>query len=73
MKMTGYDKQRLKRVWAPHVTGVPPCMQVGKDMMLLPDGEIRHYGIDLQSSGMSFCYLSSRDNGLSWKQYPVPA
>ena len=37
-----------------------------KEMVMMPDGEIRYYGADLVGKEKRKVYLSSRDRGLSW-------
>ncbi|MFA6287234.1 MAG: sialidase family protein [Opitutaceae bacterium] len=66
--------KRLKAVFAPRVVGVPPANPV-RDLMLLPDGEIRHYGFrgDFQAGDVVPVYLSSFDHGFSWTEHEAPA
>jgi hypothetical protein len=69
-----YALERLRRVFAPEVVAVPPTNPI-RDLMLLPDGEIRHYGFtgDFRANDIRMVYLSSRDHGLSWSELPAPA
>ena len=62
--------EQLRRIRAPVVTGVPPC-NVYRDMVRMPDGEIRHYGVDRTGGAARPVYMSSRDCGLSWQTYPA--
>ena len=38
-----------------------------RDLTMLPDGEIRHYGRKLIGDTVHRVYISSRDNGLNWE------
>ncbi len=59
-----------KRIWEPQVVGVPPSdAYIG--LSLLETGEIRHYNYGEQADAGSF-YLSSKDNGETWKKVNVP-
>ena len=64
----------LRRIVAPRIVGVPP-ENACRGMMVMPDGEIRHYGFrvgpDKSSQAVQTVYLSSRDCGLSWREVPV--
>lgn len=66
--------RRLKNVIAPQVVGVPPTNGI-HDLMLLPDGEIRHYGFrgDFRTGNIENVYLSSPDCGFSWVENDAPA
>ena len=61
--------QSIDEVFAPVVTGVPPCdAYIG--LSLLPDGEIRHYNYGENFNNEQPLYLFSKDNGLTWdKKY----
>lgn len=61
----------LKRIHAPVVVGVPPA-NAFRDLVRLPDGELRHYGFRLAGKAGVPIYLASRDGGLSWQEFPVP-
>lgn len=66
--------QALRRIQAPQVVGVPP-QNVCRGLMMMPDGEIRHYGfrydgIKKGAEGRPV-YISSRDCGLSWREVSV--
>ena len=73
--MTEQDKAILKSIYEPTVVDIP-IDNAGYDMCVMPDGEIRHYGLincskfdwvpgeDLKAEK---CYKYSRDGGLSWK------
>lgn len=57
-------------VWAPRVVATPPSdAYIG--LSLLETGEIRHYNYGEQAEPGSF-YLSSFDNGLTWKKINTP-
>jgi hypothetical protein len=64
----------LQRIYAPQVVGVPP-MNASRDLMMLPDGEIRHYGFCGGFYGKAeqvrAVYISSRDGGLNWHEVIV--
>ena len=60
---------QLQRIHAPVVVGVPP-VNAFHDLVLLPSGEIRHYGYRHATS--EWIYISSRDCGLTWQEYPTP-
>ena len=65
--MTPEERRRLQAVYEPRVTAVP-LSNAWMDLCMMPDGEIRCYG----HRGETRVYLSSRDGGLSWKEYDVP-
>ena len=52
-------------IFEPTVVGEQPA-HTHKEMVALPDGEIRYYGSDLVGGKQTKVYLSSRDRGLSW-------
>ncbi len=64
----------LRQISAPQVVGVPP-ENACRGLMMMPDGEIRHYGFrhDAGQEGSTYrpVYISSRDCGLSWREVPV--
>ena len=62
--------RRLREVFAPQVVGVPPINAI-HDLMLLPDGEIRHYGFrgDFRTGNIRNIFLSSPDYGFSWIEH----
>lgn len=64
----------LRQIYAPQVVGVPP-ENACRGLMVMPDGEIRHYGFrrDAGENGDSYrpLYISSRDNGLSWREVAI--
>ena len=61
----------LKRIHAPLNVGVPPT-NAYKELMVMPDGEIRHYGFCGAHETGEGIYLASRDCGLSWQEFPIP-
>jgi hypothetical protein len=63
----------LHSIHAPRVVGVPPTNAI-RELMILPDGEIRHYGFDATnfSAWPHNIYLSSRDYGRSWQTVDSP-
>lgn len=64
---------RLAEVFAPLVVGVPPANAI-RDLMLLPDGEIRHYGFEgsFREGTVRNIYLASPDYGFSWVRREAP-
>ena len=61
---------KLDKVFAPVVVGVPPSdAYIGLSKM--PDGEIRHYNYGEQKLDKSSYYLSSKDDGFTWKRVNV--
>lgn len=66
--------EMLRRIVAPKVVGVPPD-NVCRGLMVMPDGEIRHYGFrpveGKDPHSVAPIYLSSRDLGLSWKEISI--
>ena len=60
------DQTIYDAIRAPRVTGVPPSIAL-RNMCVLDDGEIRHYGHAVISGRIRRVYASSRDCGLSWK------
>lgn len=66
--------ESLRRIRAPQVVGVPPA-NASRDMMVLPNGEIRHYGyrggFTKGAGDVQPIYVSSRDCGLSWREVLV--
>ncbi len=66
--------EALRRIHAPQVVGVPPA-NASRDLMILPDGELRHYGfrVVLENGKKTLLpvYISSRDYGLSWHEVTV--
>lgn len=67
------DDTLLNQVWAPVVTG-KPLSSPHHDMMMLPDGEIRHYGAiirDFTDFSFDFVVQKSHDYGMSWSTCPV--
>ncbi|HCE45820.1 MAG TPA: exo-alpha-sialidase [Lentisphaeria bacterium] len=70
MKNTCCDnriRSLLKNIHAPQVVGIQPANSF-RDMVQMPDGEIRHYGF----KNKKIIYIASRDCGLSWQEFPVP-
>lgn len=64
--LTPGDRELLADIVAPTVVGVPPAAAV-RDLCRCADGEIRHYGWKMVDGRKRRVYLSSRDEGLSWK------
>ncbi len=66
--------EALRRIHAPQVVGVPP-ENACRGLMVMPDGEIRHYGFrhgtGNKGDASQPIYLSSVDCGLSWREVPV--
>jgi len=61
------DRTFYDAVFAPTVVGVPP-RYAHRDLVRLPDGELRHYGWDRVGRACRDVYLSSRNCGLSWTE-----
>ena len=60
-------QNNLDNLLAPRVTGVSPSdAYIGLSRMA--DGEIRHYNYGEHPEENKPLYLSSRDNGLTWKK-----
>lgn len=64
--LTASDREMLADIVEPTVVGVPPAAAV-RDMCRCADGEIRHYGWKMVNGEKRRVYVSSRDEGLSWK------
>lgn len=64
--LTPSDREILASIVEPTVVGVPPAAAV-RDMCRCADGEIRHYGWKMVDGKKRRVYISSRDEGLSWK------
>ena len=60
---------QLRRIYAPVVVGTPPT-NAYHDLMQLPNGEIRHYGVRRTGKDVRPIYISSKDCGLSWQEFP---
>ena len=62
--------RRLSSMHAPQVVGVPPANAI-RDLMRLPDGELRHYGFrgDFSAGAVANIYLASHDHGFSWIEH----
>ncbi len=57
------EKQALKNIYEPRVV-LAPMNDSRRDVMMMPDGEIRVYGRTLD---LTPCYFSSTDGGVSFK------
>lgn len=73
--MSEKDKAILKDIYSPTVVDVP-IDNAGDKMFVMPDGEIRYYGLINRSQfcweegedlKVKECYKYSRDGGLTWK------
>lgn len=63
---------RLAAVFAPVVVGIPPVNAI-RDLMRLPDGELRHYGFrGIVGAGHRCVHLVSHDNGFTWSEHATP-
>ncbi len=69
--LTASDREMLEAIVEPTVVGVPPAAAV-RDMCRCADGEIRHYGWKMIGGEKRRVYISSRDEGLSWKTVSAP-
>ena len=77
--LTSFDEARLKSIYAPKMVAVPPA-DSRRDVMIMPDGEIRCYGVvddEFRSvpliSGKRMVFLSSKNCGLDWKLCAAPS
>jgi hypothetical protein len=81
--MSPHSQKIFDEIFAPRIVGVPPA-NASRSLMLLPDGEIRHYGATIAPDGrlpvphhperkLRPIYLGSRDNGLSWQEMEANA
>lgn len=67
------DRIELKSIFAPRVVAVPPNYAY-RDLCVMPDGEIRHYGYGRKAHHNDISdpvYIASNDCGLSWKTFRV--
>jgi len=66
--------EKLRHIHAPQVVAIPP-ENASRGLMMMPDGEIRHYGFRGGFRGgvhdVRAVYISSRDCGLSWNEVSV--
>ena len=70
-RLTGEEKKMLQMIYEPVVVAIPPA-DARADVCIMPDGEIRAYGIRYQTRknpAGERVYLSSTDCGLTWKQH----
>lgn len=65
-------REQLSRISAPVEVATPPCNAV-RELMMLPFGQIRHYGFLGTEHDARRIYIASDDFGLSWQQYDTPA
>jgi hypothetical protein len=70
MKLSDYDRKRLKEIYAPEVVGVPPTCAC-RDLVMLDNDEIRHYGYKVKNGDFQAIYYSSCNYGLSWREFPL--
>lgn len=73
--MSQEDIAFLKEIYEPQVVAIPP-EDARRSMCVMPDGEIRSYGMDRKNAVHGkgrVIYLSSKDGGLSWKKRLAPA
>lgn len=64
-----------KKIYSPLIVGTPP-LDADRNMMVLPDGEIRLYGNSCHPQTCSAdevfpAVIKSNDNGLNWRMEPV--
>ena len=73
-RLSEEGRRFLQRVYAPQVVAVPP-RDAAKSLCLMPDGEIRIYGVadkkEPDDEGRQV-YIASGDCGLSWKTHETP-
>jgi len=68
------EKERLKKIFAPKVICTPP-EDARRGMCVMPDGELRYYGIDEfinHKVGGKYMYTYSRNCGLDWYHEELP-
>lgn len=65
-------REQLSRIVAPVEVAIPPCNAV-RELMMLPSGQIRHYGFVGTEHDARRVYIASDDFGLSWQEYETPA
>ncbi len=73
-RMSAEDVKFYSEIWAPVEVAVPD-EDSGSMLTVMPDGELRCYGVWGKQSVFDHsaprCYLSSVDGGLSWKRHMV--
>lgn len=77
--LSPFDEARLKAIYAPKIVAVPPA-DSRRDVCIMPDGEIRCYGMVDEmfrpvpkKDGKQMVYLSSKNCGLDWKLCTAPS
>lgn len=65
-------RDQLSRIIAPVEVAVPP-MNAVRELMMLPSGQIRHYGYAGTEHAARRNYIASDDFGLSWQEYDTPS
>jgi len=68
--LSASDAFMHQAIWAPKPVGVQPWY-AHRDLCVLRDGEIRHYGWEIIAGEPRRVFVSSRDWGLSWKKIVV--
>ncbi len=63
-------KTLLKKINAPVIVGTPP-VNAFRDLVQLPCGELRHYGVLRENHETKPIYIASHDCGLSWQKFLV--
>ena len=71
LQLPAAAQNNLDSLSAPRITGVAPSDAfIGLSRM--SDGEIRHYNYGAHPEENKPLYLSSRDNGFTWKKVYLP-
>lgn len=73
-RMSREDVRFYSDIWEPVEVAVPDA-DAWNNLCVMPDGEIRMYGVYRKESVFQRnprrCYISSKDGGLSWKRHMV--
>ncbi len=73
-RMSREDVRFYSDIWEPVEVAVPDA-DAWNNLCVMPDGEIRMYGVYRQESVFQRnprrCYIASKDGGLSWKRHMV--
>src|SRR5690606_7471671 len=64
-------RAQLSRIFAPMEMATPPADAM-RELMVLPSGQIRHYGFRGSRHAARRIYIASDDCGLSWQEYDTP-
>lgn len=64
-------RDQLSRIFAPVEVATPP-IDAMRELMMLPFGQVRHYGFRGSHRAAHRIYIASDDCGLSWQEYDTP-